>query len=203
MNKTANNGTFAMRKLISDYSGGKIGIKYYLAKPKYTRTSINLIVLIVTLIILPLIFYVLPKGLENVENNFVLPISVLIVILLLSVFLGPILLKFDRNGKLYFKEDQMVFKYSDGNELVIPYDEILKIEYNGNIRKDLISKSPSYKTIKVRLINFKKEHINFEATNEMFLTTSERNIQRTIDPILPITLEAIKPKYGLVINKKL
>lgn len=192
-----------MRKLISDYSGGKIGIKYYLAKPKYSQTSINLIVLLITLITLPLIFYVLPKGLEKVENNFVLPISVVVVILLPSFILGPILLKFDRNGKLFFNEEQMVLKYSDGKELVIPYNEILKIEYKGNVRKDLISKSPSYKTIKVRLINSKKEQIIFEATNEMFLTTSDLNIQRTIDPILPITLEAINPKYGIMINRKI
>jgi hypothetical protein len=89
-----------MNKLISDYSGGKIEIKYYLAKPKYSRTSINLIVLFIILISLPLIFYVLPKAVENVENSFVLPISVVAVILLPSFILGPILLKYDRNGKL-------------------------------------------------------------------------------------------------------
>lgn len=189
-----------MRKLISDYSGGKIGIKYYLVKPKYSRTFINLIVLLLTIISLLLIFYVLPKG---IENSFVLPISVLLGFLLSSLILGPILLKYDRNGKLFFNEEQLLLKYSDGRELYIPYNEILKIEYRGNVRKDLISKFQLYKTIKVRLTNSKNENIIFEATNEMFLSTEELNIQRTIEPILPITLEAINPKYGIMMNRKI
>jgi hypothetical protein len=174
-----------------------------LAKPKYSRTSINLIVLFLTLITLPLIFYVLPKELENIENSFVLPISVIIVILLPSLILGPILLKYDRNGKLYFYEEQLLLKYSNGQELGIPYNAILKIEYRGNVRKDLISKFPIYKTIKVRLTISKNEQINFEATNDMFLSSDELNIHRTIDPILPRTLEAINPKYGITINRKI
>jgi hypothetical protein len=97
----------------------------------------------------------------------------------------------------------LFLKYSDGQELSIPYNEILKIEYRGNVRKDLISKFPLYKTIKVRLTISKNDQINFEATNDMFLSADELNIQRKIDPILPRILEAINPKYGITINRKI
>lgn len=191
-----------MKTIRDNFAGGKIDLKYYLVRPKYSKNEITSYVIILTIVVLSAL--ILSINLLNFQqkNSTLFIVGLLLLMIVPYYILGKLVLKFDIIGNIQFNELYLSIQLKNQEPQEIPYMEILKIEYCGGVREDLISKFVTYKTYKLRFLTADKRKVDLEAAQNMELTIEELNIQKRIEPTLINVVEAINPKYG-IINRKL
>jgi hypothetical protein len=190
-----------MKTLRDNFASGKIDLKYYLVRPKYSKNEIIIAILILSIVVLPVLILSIRLLNSNQLNSTLIIVGIFFLLIVPYYILGRLMLKFDVIGKVQFNELYLTIQFHNQELHEIPYTEILKIEYCGGIREDLISKVIRFKSYKIRLITSENRKIDFEATQNMYLTKGELNIQRSIEPTLIRAVEAINPKYGIVMKK--
>jgi hypothetical protein len=190
-----------MNSIRDSHSSGKIDLKFYLVEPKYKKRQIAFYITTLILVIFLLLILLINTLNSNQKNSVGFLCFVFFLLIIPQFILGKILLRFEKKGTVKFKESFISFKFQNEEDREIQYLEILKIEYCGGVRSDFYSKSVTFKSYKVRLKLITNELFDFEATNDMFLTHSDLNINRSLEPTLLMVLNEIKPKFGIIKSK--
>lgn len=124
------------------------------------------------------------------------------LIILSAYFLGKLLLIYDIIGQIQFFEDKLEIR-TLSNTRQLNYNEILKVEYFGNLSSDIIGPSSNFKTSIVKLYTSSTEYIIFETERNIIISEKDKNKFQTQPPMIENCLKAIHPKYGISENFKL